>query len=283
MNTNFKRTISIVTAVLMLITVFVIPVGPVYAAKDDDDIAWTEGIVGGAIYFDEATGTITDCDQSVTEAVIPEEINGVTVREISGKAFDGYYDDYTDEWVSHSLESVTIPDTIVYMPDTVFNDCMNLKEIKAHALIDGKNKYSENYAELEYNYFVYDGMLYESHKMDEIKEDAKENGYEVGYLLEIFPICLPNNDSRTDFRFPDYTQISLLEEQTSEANDCYYSIWNFSQVNLNAFKNCKNLTSITFNQNTTFKASYVKVRAYKTYGGKTQYGQWSKYKKIKCK
>lgn len=31
------------------------------------------------------------------------------------------------------------------------------------------------------------------------------------------------------------------------------------------------------------KTYYVKVRAYKTFGGKTKYGQWSKYKSIKCK
>lgn len=31
------------------------------------------------------------------------------------------------------------------------------------------------------------------------------------------------------------------------------------------------------------KRYYVKVRAYKMYNGKTQYGQWSKYKTIKCK
>lgn len=31
------------------------------------------------------------------------------------------------------------------------------------------------------------------------------------------------------------------------------------------------------------KTYYVKVRAYKTYGDNTQYGAWSKYKKIKCK
>lgn len=31
------------------------------------------------------------------------------------------------------------------------------------------------------------------------------------------------------------------------------------------------------------KTYYVKVRAYKTYGGKTAYGPWSGYKKIKCK
>jgi hypothetical protein len=31
------------------------------------------------------------------------------------------------------------------------------------------------------------------------------------------------------------------------------------------------------------KTYYVKVRAYKTYGGKTVYGPWSGYKKIKCK
>ncbi len=34
-------------------------------------------VVGGNIYFDESTGTITACSDGVTEADIPAEINGV--------------------------------------------------------------------------------------------------------------------------------------------------------------------------------------------------------------
>lgn len=41
---------------------------------------------------------------------------------------------------------------------------------------------------------------------------------------------------------------------------------------------CKKMTGLKKG-----KTYYVKVRAYKTYGGKTVYGPWSGYKKIKCK
>ena len=37
----------------------------------------TYAVIGGNIYFDPSTGTITDCDSSVTEAIIPSSINGV--------------------------------------------------------------------------------------------------------------------------------------------------------------------------------------------------------------
>lgn len=70
----------------MLFTICIVPADTV-SAYSSTDIKWTEGVEGGAIYFDEATGTITDCDTSVTSVSIPEEIKGVSVTSIGDYAF----------------------------------------------------------------------------------------------------------------------------------------------------------------------------------------------------
>lgn len=49
------------------------------------DVAYA--VEGGNIYFNASRGTITDCDTTVTECVIPSEINGVAVTGIASLAF----------------------------------------------------------------------------------------------------------------------------------------------------------------------------------------------------
>ena len=83
------------------------------------DIKWTEGVVGGAIYFDTETGEITDCDYSVTEVTIPESIQGVTVASIGGDAF----------WHCRNLTNITIPNSVTSIGDNAFGDCSSLTNI----------------------------------------------------------------------------------------------------------------------------------------------------------
>ncbi len=45
-------------------------------------------VEGGYLYYDPATGTITDCDETVTAAVIPSELGGVTITAIGDYAFE---------------------------------------------------------------------------------------------------------------------------------------------------------------------------------------------------
>ena len=78
-----------------------------------------ENIVGGNIYYDPETGTITGCDDSVTSAVIPSEINGVKVTSIGYAAF---YD-------CGSLTSITIPEGVTSIGDYVFIHCHSLTSI----------------------------------------------------------------------------------------------------------------------------------------------------------
>ncbi|MDD6191283.1 MAG: leucine-rich repeat domain-containing protein, partial [Firmicutes bacterium] len=114
-----SKLIAVVTAVFMALTVCMIPTG--FAAADDGtEVKCTEGITGGAIYFDPSTNTITKCDSGVTSAEIPSEIDGVIVKAIGSKAF----------YNCAALTSVTIPDSVMTIGKDAFYYCKHLNSVK---------------------------------------------------------------------------------------------------------------------------------------------------------
>ena len=76
-------------------------------------------VEGGYLTFDKKTGTVTDCDSSVTKANIPHTIKGVTVTSIGGSAFR----------YCTSLTSVTIPDSVTSIGNCAFASCTSLTGI----------------------------------------------------------------------------------------------------------------------------------------------------------
>ena len=76
-------------------------------------------VEGGYLTFDKKTGTVTNCDPSVTKANIPHTIKGVTVTSIGGSAFR----------YCTSLTSVTIPDSVTSIGGWAFADCASLTSV----------------------------------------------------------------------------------------------------------------------------------------------------------
>ena len=76
-------------------------------------------VEGGYLTFDKKTGTVTNCDSSVTKANIPHTIKGVTVTSIGGSAFDN----------CRSLTSMTIPDSVTSIGDSAFRYCTSLTSV----------------------------------------------------------------------------------------------------------------------------------------------------------
>lgn len=77
------------------------------------------GIEGGQIRFDSSTGTIIDCDSSVTKANIPATIGGVSVTGIGDRAFEG----------CTGLTGVTIPDSVTSIGGDAFSGCAGLTSL----------------------------------------------------------------------------------------------------------------------------------------------------------
>ncbi|MBQ7265590.1 MAG: leucine-rich repeat domain-containing protein [Firmicutes bacterium] len=83
-------------------------------------------VTGGNIYFDRASGYITDCDKSVTEARIPEEIAGKPVTGIKGYIFR-----FCD-----NLKKVTVPKSMTDLGGWSFWGRNSIKNI----YVSGENE-----------------------------------------------------------------------------------------------------------------------------------------------
>ena len=133
-----KRILSLLLAVLMVMTLM--PMAAL-AEKSDTDIA--HPVTDGNIYFNTATGEISGCDETVTAAVIPSEIEGTAVKSIGDSAFMSRMNLTSvtiPEGVSSiaayafggcaALTSVTLPSTLTIIGEAAFNGCAVLSAIQ---------------------------------------------------------------------------------------------------------------------------------------------------------
>ncbi len=95
----------------------VISSGAVDKDTSSDVVAYA--VDGGNIYFDTATGTITDCDDMIVKADIPAAINNVSVVAIGVAAFNN----------CPNLSVVKLPDSITSIEAYAFDSCENLTDI----------------------------------------------------------------------------------------------------------------------------------------------------------
>ena len=80
---SLKHNAGVITAVLLFAVLMFFCSAESSHGYSTDDIRYTDGITGGAVYFDKETGEITGFEETVTEAVIPEEIEGIKVVSIN--------------------------------------------------------------------------------------------------------------------------------------------------------------------------------------------------------
>ena len=130
-----KRILAVILTLVMTLGL----VSSIWAAGSSQ-VAYA--VTGGNIYFDPSTGAIVGCDKSVTEAVIPSEINGVKVASIGQNAFwavsnlksikisEGVSDIGSSAfYYCTGLKSVEIPDSVVNINSSAFSGCTSLESI----------------------------------------------------------------------------------------------------------------------------------------------------------
>ena len=111
-----RRILSILLLAALVIGLLPQSILPV-SAYNESDIAYP--VEGGNLYFDKATATITDCDESVTKADIPAKINGIAVAGIGDSAFSD----------CSSLTGVRLPSRLARIGSFAFQNCSSLTSI----------------------------------------------------------------------------------------------------------------------------------------------------------
>ena len=113
-----ERRLAALLLLLSMVFALLPSFAPTARAYSETDTVYP--VTGGNLYFDKTRGAITDCDKSVTEAVIPSEIDGIAVTEIGNFAFSG----------CKKLKSITIPVGVTELGCGVFQSCSGLQNVE---------------------------------------------------------------------------------------------------------------------------------------------------------
>lgn len=108
-----KKAILSVLSIMLLLCALSFSVD----AASETDVPY--GVEGGNLYFDKESGTITDCDETVISATIPDRIDGIKISKIGDRAFID----------CKNLVNVTIPESVIAIGNSAFSGCSSLSNI----------------------------------------------------------------------------------------------------------------------------------------------------------
>ncbi len=184
----------------------------------------TYAVTGGSITFDKATGTVTDCDTSVTAANIPSKIDGVAVTSIGSIAF----------YNCKNLTNITIPNSVTSIGGCAFEGCVCLTSVTIPSSVTSIARYafsgctsltSINVAAANTAYSSVDGVLFNKDKTE----------------LVLYPEGRP------------YASYSIPSSVTSIGNYAFSGCTSLTSISIpdsvtsigdSAFRNCTSLTSV---------------------------------------
>ena len=208
-----KRILSLLLVLLMVASL--VPTA-VLADKSDTDVEYA--VTGGNIYFDKATGTITDCDETVTEADIPAEIAGVAVMHLGSGAFSN----------CTSLTSISIPASVTSIGGGAFFSCTSLASVKIPNSVTSINGYIFYGCTSLTNIEIPNGVT-----------DIGNNAFEM--CTSLTRVTIPNSvTSIGNYAFSGCTGLVSIEIPNS-----------VTSISSEAFKGCTGLTSLTIPDSVT--------------------------------
>ena len=229
-NQRKKTSAGVLSVILTIMMVVTLMPAALFAetenafAYSSTDVKWTDGVTGGAIYFDSDTGEITNCDTSVTSVDIPEEINGASVTSIGEFAFDG----------CRSLTSITIPNSVTSIGESAFSDCDSLTSITIPDSVTSIGEGPFNWCSSLTSIIVDDNNKNYSSKDDVLYD--KEQTKLIKY---------PGGNSRKSFTIPG--SVTSIGKSAFENCDLLISITipdSVTSIGDDAFEYCDSLTSI---------------------------------------
>lgn len=222
-------------------------------------------IVSGDFMYsviDDETICIESCTSTETDLVIPESIDGMTVTELSGKAFG--------ETPDQIYETISIPATVTYISeDNPFMYCPLLKEIT----VDSANA----------DYVSENGVIYSKDKSLLIcYPSAKEgNSFDIPEGVKEIGLAGMNNTKLSEINFPSTLEhirnFGVSENANLKSADLsgtaleVISIAGLAEcpslnevilpdtlqeIDVGAFMNCKSLEEITLPDSLTYVGQY---------------------------
>ncbi|MBQ8296148.1 MAG: leucine-rich repeat protein [Ruminococcus sp.] len=246
---KFRKFLSVFMACAVLGTTAQISSGidPVLQSSAIWEEEFTEGtyeVLTYRAYADRIE--IIGCDTSVTEVVIPDEIDGIPVTKIRENAFNYCY----------SLTSITIPQSVTYISPDFCIDCYSLAEF----IVDGENTV----------YSSLDGVLFNNDKSILIRcPNAKSEEYVIPDNVTTITqgafrgcdslrfITIPNSVNQIGgeafYQCSSLRRIALPEGITYISSKLFYDCYNLAEVTIpdtvkyiysEAFHQCFDLAEI---------------------------------------
>ena len=215
-----RKCVSMLLAIVMVLAML-----PGTALAEEEEVI-TYPVTGGNIYIkynaEEDYCYIWDCDDSVTEADIPSEVEGHIVKRIRQEAFAN----------CPELTSVSLPDSLTFIADWAFENCTALTSITIPAAVElDRNPFTgcDNLKEIKVaadnpNYVVENGAIFSKDKISLISYPSASGAYNVPDGVEEIG----------DSAFEQCTGITSVTLPDSLTSIGYY-----------AFAECRNLTSVT--------------------------------------
>lgn len=176
------------------------------------------------IVGNNGTIKITDCDKSVTEIIIPNEINGIPVTSIEKDAFRH----------CNKLESITMPNSIISIGNFAFYVCSSLTSITI----------PDSVTNIGFEAF---GVCSNLTSIKLSQNIITIDGYAFSGCKTLTSVIIP--DSVTNMGNAVFTNCDNLA--SVKLSD------NVNKIGCFAFKNCKSLKSITIPESVTNIEEYA--------------------------
>ena len=205
-------------------------IAPPVAFAEDNLVAYA--VEGGNIYFDTSIGTVRYSDEGITNVVIPEQIQGVSVTSIG-------------KWSLSSrpnLRSVSIPNSVYSIELNAFDNCPNLSEI--------------NIAAENQNYSSVEGVLFSKDMTLLLKYPVKKAA--TTYAV---PNGVTSIGDRAFELCSNLRNVYLPDGVISIGNIAFENCTSLSSINIpdgvtsiggRAFEYCSNLSNIHLPDSVTF-------------------------------